>query len=39
MPSPGFGWYLRVRTVIEQTGSGLIIAVGAVWLVDLMRGG
>lgn len=38
-PSSGFGWYLRARTVIEQTGSGLIIAVGAVWLVDIMRGG
>lgn len=37
--SSGFGWYLRAREVIGETGSGLIVAVGVVWLVDIVRGG
>jgi hypothetical protein len=38
-PSSGFGWYLQAREVIVQTGFGLVVAVGVVWLVDIMRGG
>ena len=37
--SSGFGWYLRARDVIEETGDGLIVAVGLVWLVGIVRGG
>ena len=37
-PSVDVGWYLRARDVVEQTGFGLIIAAGVVWLVDIVRG-
>ena len=35
----GFGWYLRAREVIAETGGGLIVAAGVVWLVGVVRGG
>jgi hypothetical protein len=34
----GLGWYERGREVIAETGSGLIVAAGVAWLVDIVRG-
>jgi len=39
VPAGSFGWYLRAREAITQIGSGLIVAVGVVLLVDLIRAG
>jgi hypothetical protein len=39
VPSSGFGWYLRARETISEVGSGLIVAAGVVWLIEIMRGG
>jgi hypothetical protein len=35
----GVGWWLQAREVIETIGSGLIVAAGVVWLLDVVRGG
>ena len=37
--SSGVGWYLRVREVFEESGDGLIVATGVVWLIGVVRGG
>jgi hypothetical protein len=37
--SAGVGWYLQARAVLEEVGSGLIVAAGVVWLLGVMRDG
>ena len=37
-PSSGIGWYLLARVAIIEIGSGLIVAAGVAWLVEVMRG-
>jgi hypothetical protein len=35
----GVGWWLLARDAVEAIGSGLIVAVGVLWLLDVVRGG
>jgi hypothetical protein len=32
----GIGWYLLVRDVVSEIGTGVLLAAGVVWLVGLV---